>query len=116
MAINVCEGCGETVYRTRFILSQKKFLGVDCGCIGRERIPRSTINPFDIVLEHAVPGQKLHVHNIRELSAAEKTFGFQSVVLNSDAQNFNDPPQQRKLEVSDFYRPKFSRNGERIRR
>ena len=76
-----------------------------------DRIPKTTVNPFSIEFQHVNDefGKRLKVDSIRQLEAAEKRLGFQSVVLNSDAQNFDDAPQQRKLEVGDFYKRKFSR-------
>ena len=114
---NVCDGCGKTVYRNRFMPIRKIWLGQDCGCLAKDGIatgiPRTTVNPFDITLDHCHDefGQKIHVSNLRELSAAEKRYGFQSCVLNNDAQNFDDPPQQRRIEVGDLYKRKFSRGG-----
>jgi len=109
-----CEACGTVVYRRRLKLEEPnkgKFLGFDCGCLAADRIPRTTVNPFDIKFDHVADsfGKKLHVSSLRELSAAEKLYGFQSVILNSDAQNFDDPPQQKPITVSDLYKRKFSR-------
>jgi hypothetical protein len=89
---------------------QKIWLGVDCGCLAADRIPRSTANPFDLVLDHVFDefGEKLHVESIRQLSAAEKRLGFQHVVLNQDAQNWDDAPQQRPITVADVYKFKYS--------
>lgn len=108
--MNLCEQCGQSVYRTKFSTAKKQWLGVDCGCTQMARIAASTVNPFSIVFDHVSDefGNKLKVENIRQLSAAEKRLGFQSVVLNSDAQNFNDPPQQRKIDISDVHAWKFS--------
>ena len=71
----------------------------------------STLNPFAIEFQHVNDefGRPLKVENLRQLSAAEKRLGFQSVVLNSDAQNFNDPPQQKKITMQDVHRYKFAR-------
>lgn len=83
--------------------------GVECGCTRKPKAPIGTGNVFDITFDHVfdATGGKLHVSNLRELSAAEKTYGFQSVVMNSDHQNFDDPPQQKRYEVGDFYKRKF---------
>lgn len=114
---NTCEGCSESVYRTIFNVGQKKWLGVECGCTRTARIQRTTVNPFDITLQHVhgFDGKPLHVENLRQLSRAEETYGFQSCVLSRDQQNFDDPPQQRKLDVADIHRFKFS-NREQYRR
>lgn len=105
---NICEGCGESVYRT--ILVGKKWLGADCGCTRMARIMASTQSAFGITLQHVHNefGQPIKVENIRQLSAAEKRYGFESVVLNSDAQNFDDPPQQKRVSVADLHNWKFS--------
>jgi hypothetical protein len=110
-----CDGCGTVVYRMRFMAIQKKWLGFDCGCLAADRIPKGTGNPFDITFDHVADelGGHLHVSSIRELEAAEKRLGFQSVVLNSDAQNFDDPPQQREVTVSDLVKRKFSQMRQR---
>ena len=88
---------------------QKKWLGFDCGCLAADRVPRGTENVFDITFQHVNDefGNRLKVHSIRELEAAEKRLGFQSVVLNSDAQNFDDPPQQKSTSVADIHNWKF---------
>lgn len=107
---NICSNCGVSVYRTIFNVAKKQWLGVECGCTRRARAQASTQSVFSITFDHVHDefGQKLKVGSLRELSAAEKRLGFQSVVLNSDAQNFDDPPQQRKLEVADIHKFKFS--------
>lgn len=99
----------------RFMAIQKKWLGFDCGCLAADRVPRTTLNPFKIRFDHVADefGNHLEVENIRQLEAAEKRLGFQSVVLNSDAQNFDDPPQQREVTVSDLVRRKFSQVRQR---
>ena len=108
---NTCEGCSTSVYRTIFNVGQKKWLGVECGCTRAARAMVSTLNPFAIEFQHVNDefGRPLKVENLRQLSAAEKRLGFQSVVLNSDAQNFNDPPQQKKITMQDVHRYKFAR-------
>ena len=110
-----CEQCDVVVYRRKFIVERKLWLGVDCGCVAADRIPKTTVNCFDLTLDHVHDsfGHKLHVGSIRELSVAEKQYGFQSVVLNSNAQNFDDPPQQRQVTVSDLVKRKFSQVRQR---
>jgi hypothetical protein len=117
MSQQTCDRCSIPVYRKVYETDPetKKIvgIGVDCGCRRIVAMQRSTKSVFDITLDHVKDswGNKVHVSNLRELSAAEKTYGFQSVVLNSDAQNFDDPPQQRRIEVGDLYKRKFSRGG-----
>ena len=114
-----CDKCGVVVYRRILRLEppyKGQWHGVDCGCMKRPReLADSTVNPYDITLDHVHDsfGKKVHVSNLRELSAAEKTYGFQSVVLNSDAQNFDNPPQQRSVTMSDIVKRKFSQVRER---
>lgn len=119
-----CEGCGESVYRMRYSASAEKMLGIgsgSCHCyegiVGRELIARTTNTAFAIELDHVHDefGHKVKVENLRQLSAAEKRYGFQSVVLNSDAQNFDDPPQQRRMDIAAVHNWKFS-NRERYER
>jgi hypothetical protein len=115
-----CEACGIVVYRRRLKLEEPnkgKFLGFECGCLAADRIPRSTANPFSIEFQHVNDefGRHLKVDSIRELERAEKRLGFQSVVLNSDAQNFDDPPQQKPINMADIHQWKFS-DRERYRR
>ena len=105
-----CELCNTVVYRRRYMAERKIWLGFDCGCLAADRIPRSTINPFAIEFQHVNDefGNHLRVESIRQLEAAEKRLGFQSVVLNSDAQNFDDPPQQKPISIADVHKFKFS--------
>lgn len=108
-----CESCGVPVYRKVYETNAEgKFvgLGVDCGCKRIAVIKKAQTNSFCLTLDHVADefGQKLHVENLRQLSAAEKRYGFQSVVLNSDAQNFDDPPQQKPITVADVHKFKYS--------
>ena len=117
-----CDECGTVVYRRVFSREQNKDLGVECGCTSRPRVlADSTMSAFDYTLNHVHDefGKPLRVHSIKELSAAETRLGFQSVVLNSDAQNFDDPPQQRRVEMADVHRWRYSspeRYRENLRR
>ena len=117
MSQQTCDRCSTPVYRKVYDRDPetKKMvgLGVDCGCRRLAALKNAQTNSFDLTLDHVADefGHKLRVHNLRELSAAEKRYGFQSVVLDSDAQNFDDPPQQRRVEVGDLYKRIFSRGG-----
>jgi hypothetical protein len=108
-----CDLCFQPVFRKVWDIDPetKKMVGkgVDCGCRRKPKAPVGTANPFEITFDHVHDefGNKLHVGNMRELSAAEKRLGFQSVVLNSDHQNFDDPPQQKPITVADVYKRKF---------
>ena len=108
---NTCEACSTSVYRTIFNLGQKKWLGVECGCTRAARAMVSTVNPFDITLQHVYgfDGKPLHVENSRQLSRAEQVYGFQSVVMNRDAQNFDDAPVQKSVTMADVHKWKFAR-------
>jgi hypothetical protein len=116
--MQTCDNCGTVAYRLRFMPTLKKSLGYgsgSCQCaekhLGqRAALPYSTGNPFDITFDHVADefGHKLHVSNIRELERAEKRLGFQSVVLNSNAQNFDDPPQQPVVDMAAAHRWKYS--------
>ena len=110
---NICDGCGESVYRTILNTAKRQWLGVECGCTKKAREIVNVNTAFAITFDHVHDefGQKLRVENLRQLSAAEKRYGFQSVVLNADAQNFNDPPQQKPINVADVHRWKFSDRG-----
>ena len=107
---NQCETCNTSVYRTIYNVGRKQWLGVECGCTRRAREPISTVNPFSLVLDHVHDefGNKLRVENMQQLSRAEQRLGFQSVVLNKDAQNFDDAPQQPKIDVAGLHNWKFS--------
>lgn len=112
-----CEECGETVYRRQYVHRRQKFLGEgtgSCRCYEREmgtlaRLPDSTRSAFDITLDHVYDshGQKLHVENLQQLSQAENKYGFESCVLNRDAQNFNDAPQQPVVHMRDVHKWKY---------
>ncbi len=114
-----CDKCGVVVYQRILRMEppyKGQWHGVDCGCMKRPReLADSTVNPYDITLDHVYDefGQKLHVSSIRELSAAETRLGFQHVVLNQDRQNWDDPPQQRSVTMSDIVKRKFSQVRER---
>ena len=107
---NICENCETSVYQTIFNHKQKKWLGVECGCTRAARAPVTTVNPFNITFDHVhdAMGNKLHVENARQLSRAEQAYGFESVVMNRDAQNFDDAPQQKKVDVPSLHNWKFS--------
>jgi hypothetical protein len=79
----------------------------------RSALPSSVINPFDIEFQHVNDefGKKLHVSSIGELERAQKRLGFQSVVLNSDAQNFDDPPQQERVDMARVHNWRHSSEG-----
>jgi hypothetical protein len=102
----------------------KKSLGYgagSCRCAEKhlfqtDAIPRSTKSNYDITFDHVADfaGNKLHVENIRQLERAEQTYGFQSVVLNKDAQNFDDAPQQPVVDMARVHNWKWS-NEQRFR-
>lgn len=73
-------------------------------------MPVSTANPFNLTLEHVhgADGKPLHVENMRQLAQAEKTYNFESCVLNRDAQNFDDAPQQQRIDMARIHKFKFS--------
>jgi len=108
-----CDKCKVPVYRKVYEIDKETGnmvgLGVDCGCRRLAAMQFGTRNPFAIEFDHVydAAGGKLKVENLRQLSQAEKTYGFQSVVLNSDAQNFDDPPQQKSTSVADIHNWKF---------
>ena len=106
-----CDQCGTVVYRRIFSRERNQDLGVECGCTSRPRVlADSTTSVFDYTLNHVHDefGKPLRVHNIKELSAAEKRLGFQSVVLNSDQQNFDDPPQQKRVDMAAIHDWRYS--------
>ena len=105
-----CDQCEKVVYRRKYMPKRKIWLGVDCGCVKADSVPRSCANPWDLTLDHVHDefGQKLHVSSIRELSDAEKRLGFQHVVLNQDRQNWDDPPQQAPVDMAKIHNWKFS--------
>ena len=108
-----CGVCEKVVYKRVYDVNKHCHVGIDCGCRRLSMIPRTTVNPFDITFDHVADsfGNKLHVENIRQLEAAEKTYGFQSVVLHSDAQNFDDPPQQHKVDMASIHNWRYSSEG-----
>ena len=102
------------VYRRIYSREQDKDLGVECGCTRRPRVlGDSTKSSFDITFDHVNDefGNKLHVENIRQLEAAQNRLGFQSVVLNADAQNFDDPPQQKRVDMASVHNWRYSNQG-----
>ena len=75
-----------------------------------DAIPCSAINPFDInstMWRMSSATSSMSV-SIRELERAEQRLGFQSVVLNKDAQNFDDAPQQPRVDMARVHDWKFS--------
>lgn len=110
-----CEQCGTVVYRRVYSRERNMDLGVECGCTSRGRqLADSTKSAFEITFDHVhdFTGNKVRVENIKQLEAAQKTYGFQSVVLNADAQNFDDPPQQKRFDVADIHRWRHSNLGQ----
>jgi hypothetical protein len=109
-----CDKCSVVVYRKVYDTDKETGkivgLGVDCGCRRLAAIQFGTRNPFAIEFDHVydAAGGKLKVENLRQLSQAEKTYGFQSVVLNSDAQNFDDPVQQVPVDMAKIHHWKYS--------
>ena len=113
-----CESCNEIAYKLRFMPTLKKSLGYGpgtCQCAERHlgqraAIESGTTSAFKIKFDHVYDagGGKLEVNSIRELERAEKTYGFESCVLNKDAQNFDDAPQQRVVDPASLHRWKFS--------
>lgn len=107
---NVCDACGESVFKTRFTAG--KFIGLDCGCL-REQHIKSAVNPFsDLTLEHISDefGNKVRVTSLRQLQEAEKRYNFASAVANFDESHVNDAPQQKVFSVRDMYREKFAQH------
>jgi hypothetical protein len=114
----VCENCNEVAYKLRFMPTLKKSLGYGpgtCHCAEKHlcqtsAIPRETGSKFKIRFDHVNDefGRNLEVNNIRELERAESRLGFQSVVLNKDAQNFDDAPQQPVMDMARVHNWKFS--------
>lgn len=108
-----CDVCAVVVYRKVWSKDREtgKMVGkgVECGCTRKPKAPVGTGNVFDITFDHVATefGEKLHVSNLRELSAAEKRYGFESCVLSRDSQNFDDPPQQAPVTVDRLYKRKF---------
>lgn len=106
---NVCEACGETCYRTRFLAG--RWLGLDCRCV-TDKAQASCNNPFgDLTLEHVFDerGNKVRITSSRQLAEAEKRYNFASVVRNQDSTNIDRPPEQPVFRVDDRYRRKFQR-------
>ena len=105
---NVCDNCGESVFRSRFIGG--RYLGMDCGCLREQRI-KSAITAFgELTLEHVhtEDGKPLRITSLRQLQEAEKRYNFASVVANFDAENAEQAPQQKVFSVRDMYREKFT--------
>ena len=104
-----CDSCQAVVYRQRLIGGS--FKGVDCGCAGRERLRiDGAKNPFgDLQLEHIHDefGKPVRVTSSRQLAEAEKRYDFCHMARNYNESNMHDPPQQRVMSVTDFYRQKF---------
>jgi hypothetical protein len=104
-----CRLKGVGVYRISFQGGQWR--GEECGCARKYRI-RTALNPFSFVLDHVHDelGHKVRVESLAQLSAAEQRYGFESCVLNRDAQNFNDTPAQVPVTVDRLYQRKFGRH------
>ena len=119
--MQTCDRCHAPCYRLRFMPTVKMSLGYgpgSCRCaelhLGScQATPSTTKSQFDYTLQHVYDefGKPLRVHNIKELSAAEKRLGFQSVILNSDQQNFDDPPQQKRVDMATVHNWRYSNEG-----
>lgn len=103
-----CRLKGKPVFKLSF--QGGKFRGVDCGCARRYRI-KLTLNPFAVTMQHVrdEAGHPIRVESIAQMSAAEKRYGFESCILNRDAQNFNDTPSQVPVTMDRLYQRKFGR-------
>jgi len=108
-----CDLCSQPVYRkiwtTDAATGKMVGKGVECGCTRKPKPPVGTDNVFSVTLQHVHDefGKPIRVDNLRQLSAAESRYGFESCILSRNEQNFNDAPQQRKFGVADLYRRKF---------
>ena len=47
-----CDGCSKVVYRRKFMPTRGIWLGVDCGCVAADAIPKGCRNAFDLTLDH----------------------------------------------------------------
>lgn len=66
------------------------------------RVRESVFNPFaSMELEHAHDelGQPVRVSSLRQLQAAERRYGFKSLVANEREADFDKPPQTRDKDL-----------------
>lgn len=96
-----CDSCGEetSVYTVRFYNER---LHQECKVCTQPRHSgySSTVNPYsDLTLDHCLDDQNrpVRVTSRRQLEQAEKKYHFKSLVANQWEENFDKPPQQRKM-------------------
>jgi hypothetical protein len=100
----VCEGCGAETnqYTMRFFSGRAHY---ECRVCSHPRHRASQcVNPYEnLVLEHVHDefGKPVRVTSRRQLQQAEKRYNFRSVVGNYLEENFDKPPQQRKMSPID---------------
>lgn len=72
-----------------------------CRVCRSPRARQSVVNPYDLTLDHVHghDGQPVRVSSLRQLQAAEREFGFKSLVANEREADFDKPPQTRQKDL-----------------
>lgn len=101
----VCDSCGEETarYVVRFYDGR---LHQECRVCTHPRHSgySSCVNPYaDLRLDHVLDEENkpVRVTSRRQLEQAEKRYNFRSLVAHTMSENFDKPPQQRKMNAID---------------
>jgi len=91
-----CDTCGEVTERYFVRFNNGKSFTECKVCNQPRHSAPSCVNPYaDMILTHVhdESGKPLRVTSKRQLLAAEKRYGFRSLVANYNSENFDKPPQ-----------------------
>jgi hypothetical protein len=118
-----CDKCGDPQYRVRMIvdvydaekygLEKGQQIGTDCQC-RRDVAPRNSVeSPYKgLVLEHVVPGQKIEVNSLRDVTRMEQEHNVVHAVT-SYGENYIPPDQKTHTFDNGLYRSMRERGIQR---
>lgn len=90
--MQVCAICSAPQYRLSW--RDGKGIGTDCGCIGKDHSGDSVHSPYEgLVLEHAIPGEKIQINSLRDVAKFEQQTGLVHAVT-SYGENYVPPNQK----------------------
>lgn len=100
----ICDDCGQETQRyvMKFWAGRAHYSCRVCEHPRHSAI--ACVNPYaDLTLEHVLDeqGKPVRVTSRRQLEQAEKRYNFRSLVAHTNSDNFDKPPQQRKMDALD---------------
>jgi len=88
-----CDGCKTEVYRARWVEADKWLCRrCDPGMDVSSNVP-GALFPFTTT---NFDGKKVEVQSLRHLRKLESKYGMQSVAFNTNSNNFDLPPRERR--------------------